>query len=367
MRGSKLYTTGVLFCLGLVFACCQVLADEQRHHFLAFASADSKNTFDESIEEVEEDRLRLVLDGIYSYSGDRFRFLAEYLWSTDESEMERMQLGWRLGDSAMLWFGRFHSPSNYWSTEFHHGQFMQTSITRPSVDEWEDESGPVPSHVTGMLLEVNRPVGGDAQLDIAVSLGLAPRFEVDRLEPFDVLDPGSGHDPSLMLRMAYTPKVLESTQFGFAYAANDINVATGSAPALADLDSIGQQTLSVFADWRFRGFGLLANVVAVENTLRLTNADVDDEFVLGYVQAHYELSDRWTAFGRADLSFGEDNSPYLRLLPAFLSHRNLLGLRWDFAQFHSLTAELGEISQQGADLEHDTFKELRLQWSAAFD
>jgi hypothetical protein len=71
-------------------------------------------------------------------------------------------------------------------------------------------------------------------------------------------------------------------------------------------------------------------------------------------------------FGRAETSFGEDSSAYLQLLPAFIAHRLMIGARWDFADSHALTMEVADTSTQGDNLEHDSFKELRIQWSAVF-
>jgi len=44
----------------------------------------------------------------------------------------------------------------------------------------------------------------------------------------------------------------------------------------------------------------------------------------------------------------------------------MLGVRWDFVDSHSLTLEVADTSTQGNGVEHDHFKELRVQWSAVF-
>ena len=66
-----------------------------------------------------------------------------------------------------------------------------------------------------------------------------------------------------------------------------------------------------------------------ENKLRYTARNAKDNFLLGYLQPEYAINDKVTVFGRIDTSTSEDNSLYLRLLPAFASQYvgSALGLR----------------------------------------
>ena len=125
----------------------------------------------------------------------------------------------------------------------------------------------------------------------------------------------------------------------------------------------GKRSLDADYDWRWDKLRLISSVVYFDNKMRNTGGDIDDDFLLSYAQLEYEANEDWTVFGRADIGFGEDDSPYLRLLPRFIAHRNMLGVRWDFAEFHSLTAEIADSSVQGTPTRHDSFNEARLQWS----
>ena len=114
---------------------------ETGHEFLFFPSVDGLYTFSESDSSVDESSANAALDLLYGYSGDRFRFLGEFLWSSDEAEFERLQAGIRVSENVSIWGGRFHSPAKFWTSEYHHGQYLQTSITRPALEEWEDDGG----------------------------------------------------------------------------------------------------------------------------------------------------------------------------------------------------------------------------------
>lgn len=357
-----------LMLLLLLYASLSIArADEAQHDFLVFPSIDTFDTFSESSPDVSDSFARPSLNLLYSYNGGRFRVLGEYLWSSTEAELERLKVGWKAGDDTMWWLGRFHTTAKFWTSEYHHGQFMQTSITRPSVEEWEDESGPIPSHVTGISVEHTAPRADETAWNYGFSFGLAPKFVKDELHPYDMLEPDSDHGLSYNARVAYRPNIFSDNQFGLLVGWNDINVDSESAPALADLDNIEQLTVGAFADWRFDKWRVLGNVIHFDNELNYDSMGaVEDIFVAGYIQAEYEAADDWTLFGRIDASSSEDKSPYLRLLPAFVSHRHMLGVRWDFMKMQSLTMEIADTSTQGEGVSHDNFKEIRFQWSAVF-
>jgi hypothetical protein len=344
----------------------QLARAESQQDMLVFVSLEGFDMFSASDPELEGFDRRATADFLYTYNTDKFRFLAEYIWSDSESELERLQAAWQIDDRTMLWFGRFHSISNYWTTEYHHGQFMQTSISRPGLEEWEDESGPMPSHITGLWLEHEYSVNGQSAVNLGLVAGLAPKFEGEQLAPFDFLDPESGHDMAVSARVAYRPDVLSTNQIGLTLGHNDIAVVSESSPNLTDLNSILQTTLGVFSDWRWDAWRLSTNWVYFDVEMQYGNGDVQDDFVLGYLQGEYEAAQNWTVFGRTEIGFGEDNSPYLQLLSSVVAHRNMLGVRWDFADSHGLTLEVADTSTQGDSFEHDSFKELRVQWSAVF-
>jgi hypothetical protein len=340
-------------------------ADVQ-HEFLFFPTVDRFDTFSESDPSALDSFTRAALDMLYSFSGDRFRFLGEFLWSSDEAEFERLQAGLRVGGETFLWAGRFHAPAKFWNSEYHHGQFLQTSITRPALEEWEDDSGSQPAHVTGLLLESEHQRDDDSALAYAVSVGFAPVFEDGGLAAHEILEEASDHGLSLNLRVAYRPQFLSSTQFGILAAWNEIDVQTGSIPAPDQPDGIDQASLGVFGNWQWNDLRLLTSLVYFDNELEFTTGNADDTYLLGYAQLEYEANDVVTVFGRVEGGADEDDSIYLGLFETFVTERYMLGARWDVAQFHSLTFEIADTTYgAGPDGSRD-FNEYRLQWSAVF-
>jgi len=356
---------GGLFLLVTATA-SQVAQAESKHDFLVFLSADSFETFDATDPALEGSDYGVTSDFLYTFNSDRFRFLAEYIWTDEENEMERMKAGWQINDQTMTWLGRFHTITNYWTTEYHHGQYMQTSISRPGLEEWEDESGPMPSHVTGAWFEHEFPLDAQTAVNLTLTAGLAPIFEGDELVPFDVLDPESGNEMAYSARLVYRPDVLSMDKIGLTFSHSDIAVVSDSSPNLADLNAINLVTIGLFTSWELKDWRLSSNWVYFDVDMDYVTGIVKEDFLLGYVQAEYKATADWTVFGRVEFGTDEDNSQYLQLFPAVITHRHMLGVRWDFADSHALTMEIADTSTQGSDGNHDSFKELRFQWSAVF-
>ena len=73
-------------------------------------------------------------------------------------EVERLILRYDLNDYFKISFGRYHTPINYWNTAFHHGQWLQTSISRPEMTQFGGSF--IPVHFVGTLVEGSTPAGG---------------------------------------------------------------------------------------------------------------------------------------------------------------------------------------------------------------
>ena len=339
---------------------------ESKHEFLVFPSVDGFYTFSESDSSVDESSTHAALDLLYGYSGDRFRFLSEFLWSSDEAEFERLQAGLRVSDDTSVWGGRFHAPAKFWTSEYHHGQYLQTSITRPALEEWEDDGGSTPAHISGLLLESDFQRSDESALQIAASIGYSPILEDGALETHELFKSASDHGLSLNLRVAYWPEFASMTQFGIVTGWNEINVVPAAVPQPGEPTSIDQAMLGAFTDWYWDRLRLLASLVYYDNTLAIPAQDVDDSYLLGYAQLEYEANNVVTLFGRIEGGVDQDDSAYLALFDAVITERYMLGARWDVAEHHALTVEIANTTFGAGPLGARDFNEFRLQWSAVY-
>ncbi len=73
-------------------------------------------------------------------------------------EVERSIIQFQENDYFKVSFGRYHTPINYWNETFHHGQWLQTSISRPEMVQFGGSFLPI--HFVGALVEGAAPAGG---------------------------------------------------------------------------------------------------------------------------------------------------------------------------------------------------------------
>ena len=302
---------------------------------------------------LDDDDYKYGVDIFATSSYRNFNFLGELLVSKDEQEIERIQLGWTVGDTK-VWLGRFHNPVGYWNTQFHHGSFLESSISRPSIVEFEDNNGLLPIHLTGLLIEgvIERDEQG---LGYALAVGAGPELS-DKLEALNVLDPGSGsQDLSVTLNLYHEPALYSATRYGLFINYSEI-------PAVSiGFDEIHQFSTGVYGNWKSQRWRLTGSTFYLRNRLQQLNGTLTDNFLSSYFQADFNLDDRWTIFGRAEWTVGDDNDAYLALFPQHINDRVLGGVRLDAFDRHAFKLEISRNRTQ-----EDNFDQFMLQWDAMF-
>ena len=329
-----------------------------RGEVLLFASAegfklDGSDTLDDSPDGV------LTADVLASWTAGRFRVMGELFLTTEEQDLERLQFGWEIVPETQLWLGRFHQPGSFWNTRQHHGQYLQTSVTRPAIENWEDDSGVLPQHVEGALLESRLSLSQSRGLMISASAGIGPMFRDGLLEPNEVFDPRSDHrGASYGLQVAFLPDYSDNDGIGLVASHSEVMFGDSVRPygaAHIDLDVAG-----IFFDFARGPWRATSTTYWIRSAFVETSGGPDDSFVSGYFQLQRRIGERFTVLGRVEASSGADRSAYVALFDDFVEQRNVVDLRWDFAKLHALTIELADTNTL-----HDGYREYRLQWSAA--
>jgi len=354
-KSRRLPTCGVIAAFLLVFSG----SAHSQHEFVVFPSAEGQKKVSVSDESIDTTEAILAADFLYSYTNNRFRFLGEYLLGNEEQELERLLLGWEFDEQSMIWIGRFHSLLNYWNTSFHHGQYLQTSISRPGIDNFEDQGGVLPGHIAGVLLQTGVSMR-QSRVDIRLSTGRGPKLTSDGFEPADLLnfeDSSDKHGLSSALRLAYQPDFLGENKFGITLGYSDIFVEDDVVSSLPELHEFDQIVVGMFVDWQLSDWRIISSINKVRNDIEALESR-RESFVAGYFHAEYELSDRWTFYGRLEDSSGTGDSVYLELFPDFASAKILAGARYDFLKRHALTIEIADVETR-----QDDFGEIRFQWS----
>jgi hypothetical protein len=329
---------------------------------LAFVSADYARIFDEENMSVDDSRFTPALDLLYSKSIRRWRFLAEYLLTNKESELERLQLGYDASQESTIWFGRFHQPTSAWIAKYHHGRFLQTSISRPAIEEWEDDGGVIPAHISGFMLEQGIPLEAGRGSRISMAFGAGPEIKNGELVTFDILDPKSGvHRLSAGISFAYYPDYLAGTNFGISGAHAQITVRENPALGLFESFVINQTTISAQIDWRKEDWQFLGAAYYVNSVAEDSFTQFGDWFVSGYAELQRSFKETGTYFGRLEFSRNAKTAGYLTLFPDYSTRKIVAGYRFEFRESQALSIELSDERWLSG-----SYKQIRIQWSSVF-
>jgi hypothetical protein len=292
-----------------------------------------------------------------------FRVFGEYFISSEEHDLERFQVGYEVIPDTVIWLGRFHQPGSAWDTEHHHGRYLQTAITRPAIENWEDEEGLIPQHITGALVESRLPLRTEAGLQIAVGLGAGPALTSGENRPIDLLGNNPGrHGPAFAGRLAYMPDYAGTSSAGLLFSRDELFASR--VAATMRINNVVLTTYGAYADWTLDKWRLIGACYFVD--IELDHSTPDGSFISSYAQFERGLPHQLTVFSRLENSARMQRSWYVNALYGQAPNdidvairRQAAGLRWDYASSQALTLEVGHeaaLTKSGT--------EVRLQWSA---
>jgi hypothetical protein len=354
----------VLATLALLLAGSAAAADSGgqagngQGELLLFGSADAR-ALDGDDPRYDSTGLDLTADVLGSWGLGPFRVLGELLLSTEEQELERLQFGWEMAPETYLWLGRFHQPASAWNMRHHHGQYLQPSITRPAIEDWEDDGGVLPQHLVGALGEARLQLGRKSGLSLAAGAGIGPLMTPKGLKPFEIFDPrGVERRPTFSLQAAFLPDVTGDDGVGLLAMHSEIGLeqSTYTGPAgHVDLGVVGLGIVWTWGPWQ------LESTLYAVRTDFIGDVGGSDRFLAGYAQLRRELGNGLSILGRFEGSADTSGSRYLALFPDFVEQRTVIDLRWDFARQQALSVELAD-----GHARYGNFREFRLQWSSVF-
>ncbi len=100
--------------------------------------------------------------------------------------VERSIIRFDQSDYLKVSFGRYHTPINWWNANYHHGLWLQTTITRPEMSRIGGRF--IPIHFVGALVEGTLPANG---LNLTYNLGVGNGRSDEIGEPGDAGDVNS--------------------------------------------------------------------------------------------------------------------------------------------------------------------------------
>jgi len=298
-----------------------------------------------------------LVDFFYAakYNED-WRLLSEFVVSDDERDVERLVIGRVTRDGKQIWLGRYHTGLGQWNHKFHHGAYLQTTIHRPGIIEWEDDGGVIPAHSTGISAGMQSEAKGRV-VDYTLEVGLGPGLGTKgHLIAYNLLDINDGdHD------LAVTGKIsthLADDPFDDSGLFAGYIVIPSKA---ANIREVQQTVLGAYTNHSIQHVLWRASAFYVDNELSLPgNSKRDESFSYAYIEPDYTYNAIWTFYGRWEKSFGAKHDLYIQQIPAFITERALIGTRYQMNGSQALKFEVANLDQYD-----QRYTSAELQWSAA--
>ena len=291
-------------------------------------------------------------------SHDEWRILAELMVDNTEGDPERLQLGRWIGSNTMLWIGRWHTPSAYWDMVYHHSPFLQTSITRPEIMNYEDDGGILPTHIWGLLASETIPQGeGEWQLQLGIGAG--PQLANSALSPVKALTPVSPNGRLGVIGLvSYMPNTSQGDEF--AAFVSDINIPSEMPTVQRARQVLG----GAYMSWTVGDLHTIASIFDVHTRVEFRAGPArSHSFMSGYLHLEYLLTPSWRPYVRYEGSAGTGADPYVALFSYGLADsRSVLGIRYSVTLNQALSLE-GYRARYNGGLSYNAFM---FQWSAMF-
>jgi hypothetical protein len=240
-------------------------------------------------------------------------------------DLERSIIRYDYNDYFKLSFGRYHTPINYWNTAFHHGLWLQTTISRPEMIRFGGRFEPV--HFLGLLAEGNIPSRG-LGLGYEVGLGNGRAGTISR--PGDVGDVNNNR--AWVVRVVSRPAALHRLQFGGAFYGDEIT----PSPALPGNPTFAELISSAHLIWTGEKPEFLSEFANVHHRDNLTGAVYNSQAF--YVQLAYRLpwqQRKWKPYYRFEYTHVPPTEPLFSVpdfaVPDLVG--STAGVRYDISDF----------------------------------
>jgi len=271
---------------------------------------------------------------VTSALNDRFSVLAELVVEASAGDtrvltnVERLQLTYRLNDHLALSAGRYHTGIGYYNAAFHHGSYFETVIGRPRIFAFEHDGGVLPDHEVGLSARGTVPKTG-SMLRYVAEVGNGRRW----VETNDGVELDQNQAKSTNVGLALRPDSWRGLEVGGSFYRDDIPTSPDHA--------IGQRIAAAFGVYRTPSTEVMAEWLQLsyrqENGARYQSRG-------GYVQAS-------RAFGKLRPYYRYDrldipaNTPFIGSFGS--SEFNIFGVRLDPADWVGLKTQYERRHENG--------------------
>jgi hypothetical protein len=209
---------------------------------------------------------------------ENFNFLSEIVFeaenkqqfgvSTGEApngfgvDVERLLLQYSPNEHLNVALGRYHTAIGYYNTAYHHSTWLQTTLGRPFLFNFEDEGGILPVHNVGVSVSgLISPPSIGLHYVAEIGNGRRSRTTLGDEPVQNVID--ENNHKSVNFAVFFRPEAIHGLQAGFSVY-RDLLTPIGKPP-------VGETILDAHAVWILPKFEWLNEAVLVRHHLEGTN------------------------------------------------------------------------------------------------
>jgi hypothetical protein len=262
--------------------------------------------------------------------GDSFSVFGEFTATAGDdghhsTGIERLIVKYDFSDRYKLSAGRYHTPIGYWNSGFHHGAWLQTSVSRPEMVKFGSKI--VPIHFVGALMEGLIP-SGKLGLDYRVGFGNGRHSNISAAG--DTHDINS--DKAWMVQINAKPTQYYGLNMGLGFYNDEVPLENGT--------DVKENTVSAYAAWTKESPELLFEYLHSSHEL-LNDSSVSGDVDAWYAQFAYRLPGKrsqWKPYARLERTRVDDSDPMLGT-EGLDYDGGIIGVRWDFNSYAAIKIE----------------------------
>lgn len=268
-----------------------------------------------------------------------------------KAEVERTIIRFSASNHLAVSMGRYHNPVSWWNVAFHHGQWLQTTVSRPEMIRFGGLL--VPVHFVGALIEGTIPVAG---FDFLYRAGIGNGRDTKIGRAGDAGD--ANNNRAWLGTLAVRPDALYGLEVGGGYYRDRVPL---------DADASSRESIrSAWVAWKKERPEVIAEFAHVEHDDPAGGDPLASNG--GYVQIAYRLqfAERVKPYARYEEMAILSTDPAFKG-PAFETSppdlvRYLAGVRFELSDFAALKVE-GRRDREGGK---DEVNSIHGQVSVAF-
>ncbi len=237
--------------------------------------------------------------------------------------VERTIIRYDYNDFLKVSFGKYHTPLGYWNAAFHHGAWLQTTISRPEMIKFGGTF--IPTHFVGLQVEGNIPSGG---LGLGYNVGLGNGRSSLLSKSGDSGD--SNDNRSWVAAVFARPARVYGLQVGASVYRDKLTPKPGQ--------NFGEWITAADLVWTKEKPEFLAEFANVHHRDELTSNTWNSQAF--YVQLAYRLpwqQNKWKPYYRFEYIHKPESDP--TLLDVLDLSGSTLGVRYDITNYAAFKGE----------------------------